>query len=51
MKVKSNKELSFATQIAAGVPKEVLMKKYSLTEEEFAKNVARLEKIRAGVKE
>lgn len=51
MKVKSNKELSFATQLAAGATKEELMKKFCLTEEEFTKNVARLEKIKAGVNE
>ena len=51
MKIKSNKELSFAAQLAAGASKEELMKKRCLTENEFEKQVARLEKIKAGVKE
>lgn len=51
MIVKSNKELSFAARLAAGATKEELMKKYSLTEKEFEKQVARLAKIKAGVKE
>lgn len=51
MNVKSNKETSFAAQLAAGALKEELIKKYSLTEKEFEKQVARLEKIKAGVKE
>ncbi len=51
MKIKSNKELSFKKQLEAGATKEELMKKYSLTEKEFDKIVAGLEKIKAGVKE
>lgn len=51
MRVKSNKELSFAAQLEVGVSKEELMKKYCLTEKEFNIRVARLEKIKAGVRE
>ncbi|MDP2217220.1 MAG: hypothetical protein Q8J68_08045 [Methanolobus sp.] len=51
MKIKSNKELSFATRLKAGATKEELMKKYCLTEKEFDKTVAGLEKIKAGVRE